>query len=100
MEQAIDWREQRRRILEKAKRVIVKVGSAVLTSAKGLDERVVNRLADQIAGLHDRGLEIVLVTSGAVAPLNILAELCLPYVREGGLFLPLKSKNAAAEEER
>ncbi len=67
MEQAIDWREQRRRILEKAKRVIVKVGSAVLTSAKGLDERVVNRLADQIAGLHDRGLEIVLVTSGAVA---------------------------------
>ena len=67
MEQTTDWREQRRRILEKAKRVIVKVGSAVLTTEKGLDPRVVNRLADQIAGLHDRGLEIVLVTSGAVA---------------------------------
>lgn len=67
MERTIDWREQRRRILEKAKRVIVKVGSAVLTTEKGLDPRVVNRLADQIAGLHDRGLEIVLVTSGAVA---------------------------------
>lgn len=40
-----------------------------------------------------------IVTSRAVAPLNILAELCLPYVKEGGLFLPLKSKNAAAEEE-
>jgi glutamate 5-kinase len=67
MEQTTDWREQRRRILEKAKRVIIKVGSAVLTTEKGLDPRVVNRLADQIAGLHDRGLEIVLVTSGAVA---------------------------------
>jgi glutamate 5-kinase len=67
MEQTTDWREQRRRILEKAKRVVIKVGSAVLTTEKGLDPRVVNRLADQIAGLHDRGLEIVLVTSGAVA---------------------------------
>ena len=67
MELSTDWREQRRRILEKAKRVIIKIGSAVLTTDKGLDPRVVNRLADQIAGLHDRGLEIVLVTSGAVA---------------------------------
>jgi len=67
MEQTTDWRDQRRRILEKAKRVIIKVGSAVLTSEKGLDERVVNRLADQIAALHDKGLEVVLVTSGAVA---------------------------------
>lgn len=67
MGQTSDWRAQRRGILEKARRIVVKVGSAVLTSDKGLDERVVNRLADQIAGLHDRGLEIVLVTSGAVA---------------------------------
>lgn len=67
MERTTDWREQRRRILEKAKRVIVKVGSAVLTNEKGLDHRVVNRLADQIAALHDRDLELVLVTSGAVA---------------------------------
>lgn len=67
MEQTTDWRARRRHILEKAKRVIVKVGSAVLTSDQGLDERVVNRLADQIAALHDRGLELVLVTSGAVA---------------------------------
>lgn len=67
MDATVDWREQRRRILEKARRVIVKVGSAVLTTERGLDPRVVNRLADQISALHDRGLEIVLVTSGAVA---------------------------------
>ncbi|GAB1408915.1 glutamate 5-kinase [Desulfovibrionales bacterium] len=57
----------RTRTIQKAKRVIVKIGSAVLTTDKGLDLRVVNRLADQCAGLHDRGLEIILVTSGAVA---------------------------------
>ena len=39
------------------------------------------------------------VTSRAVAPLNVLAELCLPYLKVGGLFLPLKSKNANAEQE-
>jgi len=40
-----------------------------------------------------------IVVSRAVAPLDILAELCLPYVKPGGLFLPLKSANEQAEEE-
>ncbi len=40
-----------------------------------------------------------IVVSRAVAPLNILSELCLPYLKVGGLFLPLKSKNEAAEQE-
>lgn len=54
-------------ILAKAKRVVIKVGSAVLTSEQGLDLRVITRLVDQMAALHDRGLDIVLVSSGAVA---------------------------------
>lgn len=58
---------QRCSALKKARRIIVKVGSAVLTTDQGLDPRVINRLADQLAALHDRGLEVVLVTSGAVA---------------------------------
>ena len=40
-----------------------------------------------------------IVVSRAVAPLNVLAELCLPFLKVGGLFLPLKSKNANAEQE-
>ncbi len=38
-----------------------------------------------------------IATSRAVARLNILCELCLPFVRVGGCFLAMKS--AAAEEE-
>lgn len=63
----MDWKEERKEVIRSARRVVVKVGSAVLTSPQGLDMRVVNRLADQLAGLHDRGIDLVLVSSGAVA---------------------------------
>lgn len=62
-----DWREQKKHVLEHARRVVIKVGSAVLTGEQGLDLRVVNRLADQIAVLHDKGMDVILVSSGAVA---------------------------------
>ena len=60
-------KEQKSRVLENATRVVIKVGSAVLTAEDGLDLRVINRLADQICQLHDRGVDIILVSSGAVA---------------------------------
>lgn len=62
-----NWTARRDAILEAARLVVVKVGSAVLTSDQGLDLRVVNRLADQIASLHDQGRDVILVSSGAVA---------------------------------
>lgn len=61
------WQDERARVVAGARRVVVKVGSAVLTCPEGLDLRTVGRLVDQVAALHDRGLEMVLVTSGAVA---------------------------------
>jgi glutamate 5-kinase len=39
----------------------------VLTGETGLNLRTVNRLADQMASLHDKGIDLVLVSSGAVA---------------------------------
>ena len=50
------------------KKITVKVGSNVLTRPDGAlnDERIAH-LVDQIAALHHRGVEVVLVTSGAVA---------------------------------
>lgn len=50
-----------------AKRVVVKAGSNVLTKDRGLNLEVVHSLSRQICALMDRGLEIVLVSSGAMA---------------------------------
>ncbi len=58
---------RRAEILARARTVVVKVGSAVLASERGLEARSVGRLVDQLSALHDRGLKVVLVSSGAVA---------------------------------
>jgi glutamate 5-kinase len=49
-------------------KIAIKVGSNVLTRADGtLDMTRMSALSDQIATLHKRGVEIVLISSGAVA---------------------------------
>jgi glutamate 5-kinase len=54
--------------IAKAQRWVVKVGSALLTNdGRGLDERVIASLVDQLARLRAAGCEVVLVSSGAVA---------------------------------
>ena len=55
---------------------------------------VAARAEEYVAGHRE---QFDLVTSRAVARLNVLAELCLPYVRVGGRFLALKG--AMAQEE-
>ncbi|HKK32450.1 MAG TPA: glutamate 5-kinase, partial [Desulfomicrobiaceae bacterium] len=75
------WKEFRKKVFGEARRVVVKVGSAVLAGESGLDLRVVNRLADQLAALHDRGLDVVLVSSGAVAAGCRVMDSCM--VRKG-----------------
>lgn len=57
----------RQTLFDKAKRVVVKVGSAILTQEKGLNDEVVNNLAHEISFLHSTGREVILVSSGAVA---------------------------------
>ncbi|HBH34496.1 MAG TPA: glutamate 5-kinase, partial [Psychrobacter sp.] len=49
-------------------RVIVKIGSSLLTNnGKGLDRTAIYEWASQIAKLHNQGKEVILVSSGAVA---------------------------------
>jgi glutamate 5-kinase len=50
------------------KKIIVKVGSNVITQANGLpDEGRINHLVDQLAAIKQQGIEVILVSSGAVA---------------------------------
>ena len=51
----------------RARRVVIKVGSAVLSEAGGLRLEVIERLANEVEAAIRAGKEIVIVTSGAVA---------------------------------
>lgn len=51
--------------------------------------KVVNARAEDYAKVSRNTFDIV--TARAVAPLNILIELCIPFVKVGGYFIPMKS---------
>ncbi len=56
-----------RKLARDARRIVVKVGSGVLTRNGDLRPRVFTDLARQIAALCDAGRQVVLVSSGAIA---------------------------------
>lgn len=58
----------RNKYTKQAKRWVIKIGSALLTKdGKGLDYAAIEDWATQIAQLRQQGIEIILVSSGAVA---------------------------------
>ncbi len=59
--------QQRQKDIKNAKRIVVKIGSAVLTGQNGLQTSVIAHLSDQLSALVKTGREFVLVSSGAVA---------------------------------
>ena len=57
-----------RQIFNNAKRLVIKVGSALLTNdGAGIDRKAIDAWVEQIAKLLSEGKEVVLVSSGAVA---------------------------------
>ncbi len=54
-------------VLQQLKRVVIKVGSGVISTADGLDGVMVAHLANEICDFCERGIEVILVSSGAVA---------------------------------
>ena len=59
--------EYKKPILRRARRVVVKIGSQILSSSEGIEESRFKGLVRDLAALHERKKEIVVVSSGAVA---------------------------------
>ena len=59
--------EKRASIFYNARRVVVKVGSNVLTEDHGLNLKAIRSISRQICCLIDGGIEIILISSGAMA---------------------------------
>jgi glutamate 5-kinase len=59
--------EHKKLILRRARRVVVKIGSQILSSSDGIEEARLRGLVRELAELHDQKKEIVVVSSGAVA---------------------------------
>ncbi|MFY9396733.1 MAG: glutamate 5-kinase [Desulfomonilia bacterium] len=56
-----------RSLLKKCRRILIKIGSKVLSTGKGLNNRVIDRLCDDLSLLREKGKEFALVSSGAIA---------------------------------
>ena len=57
----------RKNLLAHVKRVVIKIGSGVISDADGLNDRMLDALCRDVHQLIERGYEIILVSSGAVA---------------------------------
>lgn len=54
-------------LLHSVRRVVIKVGSGVLTTSNDLNLEVIRGLVSQMIGLRKKGIQIVLISSGAIA---------------------------------
>ncbi len=57
----------RNALLAHVKRVVIKIGSGVISNTSGLEEGRVAALSTDICHLLDRGLEVIVVSSGAIS---------------------------------
>jgi glutamate 5-kinase len=60
--------EQNPALMTRAERIVVKVGSSLVTNeGRGLDEEAIGQWCQQLAALVNQGREVIMVSSGAVA---------------------------------
>ncbi len=57
----------RKKLLGSTKRIVVKVGSGVLTGSDGLNTTAIDHLSTDICAIRKKGIEVILVSSGAIA---------------------------------
>lgn len=70
----------RKKYLKDVRRVVIKVGTSTLTYETGLlNLEIIEKLVRQIANLHNKGYEVILVSSGAVgAGLGVIPTMKFP----------------------
>jgi len=54
------------RDMSSIQRVVVKVGTNLLSTKDGIDEGCIDRIAEQLVKMQQKGLQVLLVTSGAI----------------------------------
>ncbi len=64
-----------------------------------LDTRRIHARAEEAGRDLNLRMKFDMATARAVAPLNVLCEYCLPFVRLGGVFAAMKGPNAEEELE-
>ena len=86
----------RNEVLKQAKRIVVKIGSSLVSSREsGLEPDRIDRLADDLAALRAAGREVLIVSSGAIV--SGIKKLSL---KEYPKSLPVKQAAAAVGQSR
>jgi glutamate 5-kinase len=85
----------RKEIVSKVKRVVLKLGSSVVTSGSGLDETTINGIVDDVCRYKKLGKEFIIVSSGAIAAGVRRLEL-----KEGARTIPQKQAAASVGQTR
>lgn len=57
----------RKAICDRTKRLVIKVGSSVITAERGINLNIINHLSNEISLLKEEGRDVLLVSSGAIA---------------------------------
>ena len=57
----------KQRLFKRVRRAVIKIGSSILSGQTGINRLRLRSLAQEICALHQRGVELVVVSSGAVA---------------------------------
>lgn len=70
---------------------------ARLSGELGAEAACVHGRAEEFGRLPDWREQFDIATARAVADLRMLSELCLPFVRVGGVFLAMKAEDCQAE---
>ncbi|MGC8657952.1 MAG: glutamate 5-kinase, partial [Desulfomonilaceae bacterium] len=87
--------EIRKDVVSNIRRIVVKLGSSVVTTDKGLDRKIIRGISEEICNYNKVGKEFIIVSSGAVA-----AGVRRMGLKDGTRTIPQKQAAAAIGQSR